>query len=115
MCVTNFTFLSMPFSLYGVVVVLIQGNRVENDDLPKNIITNRFNGQLPPPYERMADVYTAAVWNESNVKTNFTLGDGSKTTDPDGRIYENVRLMSGRLYGVFYYIRLDSDTGRVVS
>jgi len=105
----------MHFSLYGVVVVLIQGNSVENDDLPKNIITNDFNGQLPPPYERMADVYTAAVWDESNVNTNFTLGDGSETTGPDGTTYENVRLMSGRLYGVFYYIRLDSDTGLGVS
>jgi len=103
------------FSLYGVVVVLIQGNRVEDDDLPKNIIDRCFGGNLPPAYARMADIYTAAVWNESTIQTNFTLGDGSMTTGPNGIIYENVRLMSGRLYGVFYYIRLDSDTGHVVN
>ena len=101
-------------SLYGVVVVLIRGNSVDNNNLPKDIINSR-NGNLPPPYARMADVYTAAVWSRSNVQTNFTLGDGSTTIGPDGTTYVNQRLMSGRLYGVFYYIRLNSDTGSVVS
>ena len=106
----------MSFSLYGVVVVLIRGNRVDNNNLPKDIIGE--NGNLPGPYDRMnnKDIYTAAVWTDpQNIPTSFTLGVGNITIGPDGTPYENVRLMSGRLYGVFYYIRLDSDTGRVVS
>jgi len=83
------------------VVVLIQGNKVGYNNEPYTIIYERFRGQLPPPYARMADVYTAAVWNGSTIQPNFTLGDGSMTTGPTGITYENVRLMSGRLYGVF--------------
>ena len=113
--------LSFPFSLYAVVVVLIRDNKVDTNDLPRNLIANR-NNELPPPYDRMSnnnDVYTAAVWNRpGDVKTNFTLGDGTMTRGPDGsggtRDYVNERLMSGQLYGAFYYIRLESDTGRVV-
>ena len=110
--------LSFPFSLYAVVVVLIRDNKVDTNDLPRNLIASRKN-ELPPPYDRMSnnnDVYTAAVWNRPrDVKTNFTLGDGTMTRGRGGTPeYMNVRLMSGQLYGAFYYIRLESDTGRVV-
>ena len=97
------------------MVVLIQGNQVDNNNLPKDIIGE--SSDPPPPYNRMTnrEVYTAAVWTRpQDVQTNFTLGDGSTTMGPDGMLYVNQRLLSGRLYGVFYYIRLDSDTGRVV-
>jgi len=99
------------------VVVWIRDNKVDFEDLPKNII-DRMNGNLPLPYNRMdnTEIYTAAVWiSPRDVQTNFTLGNESVITrDRDDNEYINVRLTSGRLYGVFYYIRLNSDTGSVV-
>ena len=97
-------------SVYGVVVV--SGNQISNS--PRDIISGNSN-QLPPPYPGTNGVYTAAVWrNIEDVPITFVVGDGEITVSP-GRIeYINTRLSENTQYGVFYYARLQSDTGNVV-
>ena len=78
---------------------------------PREII-NSMNGTLPAPYNPMdpQDIYTAAVWNKAeDVPLMFLVGNGSRTVGPDGRVYENAPLAEGTEYGVFNYIRLESD------
>jgi len=71
--------------------------------------------QLPPPYPGRDGIYTAAVWNNiEDVPLTFVVGDGETTVSPDGTEYFNSRLSEGTTYGVFYFTRLQSDTGRVV-
>ncbi|XP_065903936.1 phosphatidylinositol phosphatase PTPRQ-like [Dysidea avara] len=94
--------------LFGVIVV--SGEELEN--APMDIITSS-NGQLPPPYPGRDGVYTAAVWHDiEDVPLTFVAGDGEITVSPDGTEYYNRRLPECTTYGVFYYIRLQSDTGR---
>ena len=99
------------YSLYGVVVV--SGRELNNK--PNDII-NANNGSLPPPYPGKDGVYTAAVFAKvEDVPTSFVVGDSSITTAPDGTEYVNNVLSENTMYGVFYYIRLQSDSGVVVN
>ena len=79
---------------------------------PRDIIRN--NGDvLPDPYdpENPMDLYTAAVWtNPDEVPVMFVVGSGSTTT-VNGVEYVNTELAEGTEYGVFNYIRLESDDG----
>ena len=96
--------------MYGVVVV--SGDEINNT--PRNIITEN-NDQLPPPYPGRDGVYTAAVWhNIEDVPLTFLVGDGETTVSRDSTEYFNRRLSESTEYGVFHYVRLQSDTGRVV-
>ena len=96
--------------MYGVVVV--SGDEINNT--PRNIITEN-NDQLPPPYPGRDGVYTAAVWNNiEDVPLTFLVGDGETTVSLDGTEYFNRRLSESTEYGVFHYVRLESDTGRLV-
>ena len=91
---------------------MVSGEELENT--PMDIITSS-NGQLPPPYPGRDGVYTAAVWHDiEDVPLTFVAGDGEITVSPDGTEYYNRRLSKCTTYGVFYYIRLQSDTGREV-
>ena len=91
-------------------MVLREGRTV----IPIQIINN-YNGQLPPPYPGINGVYTAAVWHDiEDVPLTFVVGDGQITTSPDGTEYNNKRLFQCTRYGIFHYIRLQSDTGREV-
>jgi len=52
------------------------------------------------------------VWhNIEDVPLTFGVGDGEITMSSDGTEYYNRRLSECTTYGVFYYIRLQSDTG----
>ena len=98
-------------SLYGVVLV----TGMELSDSPVDII-NANNGRLPPPYPGQNGVYTAAVYTRAeDVPTVFTAGDNTITTAPDGTEYVNRGLLEDTAYGVFSYIRLQSDNGVAVS
>ena len=98
-------------SLYGVIVV--SGEELNN--APDDII-DANNGNLPPPYPGQDGIYTAAVYTrEEDVPTLFVVGNNIITTANDGRQYVNRRLSENTQYGVFYYIRLQSDSGNVVS
>ena len=71
-----------------------------------------MNNELPPPFPPMPGmtIYTAAVWNNAaDVPDEFTVGNGSVTVGPDGTSYTNGGLNEGTTYGVFEYIRLESD------
>ena len=96
--------------MYGVIVV--SGDEINST--PRDIITGN-NNQLPPPYPDRDGVYTAAAWqNIDDVPLTFVAGDGETTTLLDGTRYVNRQLSEDTLYGVFYYVRLQSDTGNVV-
>ena len=96
--------------MYGVVVV--SGDEINNT--PRNIITEN-NNRLPPPYPGRDGVYTAAVWNNTeDVQLIFVVGGGETTVSPDGTEYFNRRLSESTEYGVFHYVRLQSDTGSLV-
>ena len=90
------------------------GRRRRQDDMlrsPRDIIAT-MNNELPPPFPPMSamTIYTAAVWNNAaDVPHVFVVGNGSVTMGPDGTIYINGRLNEGTTYGVFVYIRLESD------
>ena len=104
----NCTFLFS--SVYGVVVV--SGDEINNT--PRDIITGN-NDQLPLPYPGRDGVYTAAVWiNIEDVPLTFVVGGGETTVGSDRTEYINRRLSESTRYGMFYYVRLQSDTGRVV-
>ena len=91
---------------------MVSGDEINNT--PRNIITGN-DDQLPPPYPGRDGVYTAAVWNNiEDVPLIFVVGGGETTVGPDGTEYVNRRLSKSTRYGVFYYIRLQSDTGNVV-
>ena len=82
---------------------------------PSDII-NDNNGEFPGPYDadNPMDLYTTAVWtNPDDVPLMFVVGNGSITTGPDGTVYVNAELDEGTEYGVFDYIRLESDDGVV--
>ena len=84
------------------------------DESPTQII-NSIGGNLPPPYPGQGGIYTAAVYTRSeDVPTIFVLGDNTITRGPDGTAYTNRRLNENTVYGVFEYIRLQSDTGVAV-
>jgi len=101
---------SHTFSVYGVVVV--SGDEINN--ALKEIITRNSN-QLPLPYPGTDGVYTAAVWNNiEDVPLTFVVGEGETTRAPDGTEYFNRRLSESTQYGVFYYVRLQSNSGNVV-
>ena len=103
-------FLFLFSSVYGVVVV--SGDEIDNT--PRDIITGN-DDQLPPPYPGIDGVYTAAVWHDiEDVPITFVVGDGETTVGSDETTYVNRRLSENTRYGVFYYVRLQSDTGRVV-
>ena len=92
-------------SLYGVVVVT--GRQLNNT--PVEIITVN-NGSLPPPYPGQDGVYTAAVYTRpEDVPTIFVVGNNMITRGPDGTEYVNRGLSENTVYGIFYYIRLQSD------
>ena len=96
--------------MYGVIVV--SGDEINNT--PREIISGNSD-QLPPPYPGNNGVYTAAAWsNIEDVPLTFVVGGGESTAGPDGTDYVNRRLSESTRYGVFYYARLQSDTGRVV-
>ena len=96
--------------MYGVVVV--SGDEINST--PRNIIIEN-NDQLPPPYPGRDGVYTAAVWhNIEDVPLTFVVGGGETTVSRDSTEYFNRRLSESTEYGVFHYVRLQSDTGRVV-
>ena len=88
--------------------------RRRQDDMlrsPRDIITS-MNNELPPPFPPMPGmtIYTAAVWNSAaDVPDVFIVGSGLITVGPDGMNYTNERLNEGTRYGVFEYIRLESD------
>ena len=85
--------------------------RRQNEPSPRDIINDR-GGELPPPYDPLnpMDIYTAAVFNRAeDVPAMFIVGNGSRTVGPDGTVYENAPLAEGTEYGVFTYIRLESD------
>ena len=90
------------------------GRRRRQDDMlrsPRDIIAT-MNNELPPPFPPMPGmtIYTAAVWiNAADVPHVFVVGNGSVTMGPDETIYINGRLNEGTRYGVFDYIRLESD------
>ena len=108
--------------MYAVIVVtgnLLRINdnsrrRRRNDNAlrsPREIIRD-LGDVLPDPYDPMnpMDIYTAGVWNRAeDVPAMFIVGNGSRTTGPDGTVYENTALAEGTEYGVFNYIRLESD------
>ena len=111
------------YRVYAVIVVtgdLLRTNdnsarrRRQNDNTlrsPSDII-NDMGGVLPEPYNvtNPMDIYTAAVWNRAeDVPEMFIVGNGSMTRGPDGRVYVNAELAEGTEYGVFNYIRLESD------
>ena len=88
---------------------------MELNNKPNDII-NTNNGSLPPPYPGKDGVYTAAVFTRlEDVPILFVVGDNTITTAPDGTEYVNSRLSQNTMYGVFYYIRLQSDSGVAVS
>ena len=98
-------------SLYGVVIV----TGMELGNSPVDIISAN-NGRLPPPYPGQNGVYTAAVYTRpEDVPTVFVAGDNTITTAPNGQEYVNRELSEDTTYGVFYYIRLQSDNGVAVS
>ena len=98
-------------SLYAVVLV----TGMELGRGPDDIISSN-NGRLPPPYPGQNGVYTAAVYTRAeDVPTVFIAGDNTVTTAPNGREYVNRELSEDTTYGVFYYIRLQSDNGIPVS
>ena len=98
-------------SLYGVV--LVTGMELGRGPA---VIVNANNGRLPPPYPGENGVYTAAVYTRAeDVPTVFTAGNNMVTTAPNGREYVNRELSEDTTYGVFYYIRLQSDNGVAVS
>ena len=83
-------------------------------DAPNDIITAN-NDNLPPPYPGQDGIYTAAVYTRAeDVPTVFVVGD-NMITRANGREYVNRELSASTMYGVFYYIRLESDSGNVVS
>ena len=90
------------------------GRRRRQDDMlrsPRDIIAT-MNNELPPPFPPMPGmtIYTAAVWNNpADVPHVFVVGNGSVTMGPNGTIYINGMLNEGTTYGVFDYIRLESD------
>ena len=91
---------------------MVSGDEINNT--PRSIITEN-NDQLPPPYPGRDGVYTAAVWNNiEDVPLTFVVGGGETTISSDGIEYFNSRLSESTEYGVFHYVRLVSDTGRVV-
>ena len=93
---------------------MVSGEKINNRIAPLDIIT-RNNDQLPAPYPGRDGVYTAAVWhNIEDVPLTFLVGDGEITMSSDGTEYYNRRLSECTTYGVFHYIRLQSDTGREV-
>ena len=105
------------YRLYAVVVVwgdLLRDNaRRQDDELrsPRDIIVS-MNNTLPPPFPPMPGmtIYTTAVWSRAaDVPDVFIVGSGSVTMGPDGTNYTNARLNEGTTYGVFVYIRLESD------
>ena len=84
---------------------------------PRDIIRSQ-NDKLPGPYPPTNYgtfmLYTAAVWTDPDkVPAMFLVGNGAKTTF-NGMEYENVGLREGTQYGVFYYIRLQPDSGVAV-
>ena len=96
--------------MYGVIVV--SGDEISNT--PRDIITEN-NDQLPPPFPGRDGVYTAALWsNIEDVPLTFVVGGRETTSSSDGTEYINSQLSDDTLYGVFYYTRLQSDTGNVV-
>ena len=97
-------------SLYGVVVVT--GSALDRS--PDDII-NATGGNLPPPYPGQGGIYTTAVYTRpEDVPTIFEVGNNMITRGPNGREYINRRLNENSMYGVFNYIRLQSDSGVVV-
>ena len=96
-------------SLYGVVLV----TGMELSDSPADIISAN-NGRLPPPYPGQNGIYTAAVYTRAeDVPTVFVAGNNTITTAPDDTEYVNRGLSEDTTYGVFYYIRLQSNNKTV--
>ena len=108
------------YRLYAVIVAwgdLLRDDarrRRRQDDMlhsPHDIIAS-MNNTLPPPFPPMPGmtIYTTAVWNNAaDVPDVFIVGNGSVTMGSDGTSYTNARLNEGTTYGVFEYIRLESD------
>ena len=108
------------YRLYAVIVVwgdLLRDDarrRRRQDDMlhsPHDIIAS-MNNTLPPPFPPMPGmtIYTTAVWSRvTDVPDVFIVGNESVTMGPDGTSYTNARLNEGTRYGVFIYIRLESD------
>ena len=108
------------YRLYAVIVAwgdLLRDDarrRRRQDDMlrsPRDIIAS-MNNELPPPFPPMPGmtIYTTVVWSRAAaVPDVFTVGSGSVTMGPDGTSYTNGRLNEGIRYGVFVYIRLESD------
>ena len=117
--------LILPYRVYAVVVVtgallrmpLARRNTDDSTRSPRDIIRD-IGGVLPAPYNPVNpnDLYTAVVWtNSDDIPDMFVVGSGSTTRGPDGTEYDNVELSEGTEYGVFNYIRLESDNGVSVS
>ena len=86
---------------------MVTGRQLNNT--PVEIIAVN-NGSLPPPYPGQDGVYTAAVYTRpEDVPTIFVVGDDMITRGPNGREYVNRGLSENTVYGIFYYIRLQSD------
>ena len=108
------------YSIYAVIVawgdlLRVDSRRRHRQDSnlrsPCDIIAD-MNNELSPPYPPMPGmtIYIAAVWNNAaDVPDDFIVGNGSVIMGPDGRNYTNARLREGTRYGVFEYIRLESD------
>jgi len=55
------------------------------------------------------------VWHDiEDVPLTFVVGGGETIVSSGDTEYVNTRLSESTLYGVFYYARLQSDTGNVV-
>ena len=93
--------------------MVVTGNELNNN--PVDII-NDNGGNLPPPYPGQNNTYTATIYTRpEDIPTVFVLGDDMRTTGPNGTVYINRRLNENTMYGVFVYIRLESDNGVAVS
>ena len=107
--------------MYAVIVVTgdelraprARRNTDDQQRSPREII--RENGdRLPGPYNSAnnTELYSAAVWtNPADVPDIFVVGSETTTRGPDGTLYVNAELAEGTEYGVFNYIRLESDDG----
>ena len=117
--------LFLNYRVYAVIVVtgallrtpLARRNTDGSLRSPRDIIGD-IGDSLPAPYDPVGpkDLYTAAIWtNSDDIPDVFVVGSGSTTRGPDGTEYVNVKLSDGTEYGVFNYIRLESDDGVSVS
>ena len=91
---------------------MVTGNALNSR--PVDII-NVNDGSLPLPYPGQGGLYTAAVYTRpEDIPTIFVVGNDMITRGPGGREYVNRRLNENNMYGVFNYIRLQSDNGVAV-